>query len=260
MKLSIVIPAYNEEKRIGKTLEEYLKYFKELKKSDNIDFEIVVVINCSTDKTEDIVKNFSKKNSELKYFVLKQKGKGIAIIEGFKDSLKRKNDLIGFVDADMATSPCAYYDLIKNIGNYDGIIGSRYIKGSVVSPKQSFKRIIASRIFNTLIRLLFFLKYNDTQCGAKIFKREAIEKNINLLIITRWAFDVDLLYNLGKNNFKIREYPTVWSDKEYSHVNFLVTGPKMALAIIRLRLINSKFKDFIRLYDKLPEKLKIHKS
>jgi glycosyltransferase involved in cell wall biosynthesis len=248
MKVSIVIPAYNEEKRIGKTLEEYGRFFEQRKKNKELEnFEILVIINNTQDKTEAIVQEKAKKYREIKSFNFKEGGKGFAVIKGFKDALKRNNDLIGFVDADMATSPEAYYELVKNIGKYDGIIASRYIKGAIVKPKQSWQRIIASRVFNLLIRGLFLMPYRDTQCGAKLFKKGVIAKIVDKLIITKWAFDVDLLYRANKEGFKIREFPTNWSDKEYSKINFKRAGPKMGLAVIRLRILNSCFKGFIKL-------------
>jgi glycosyltransferase involved in cell wall biosynthesis len=257
MKLAIIIPAYNEEKRIGNTLKEYLKYFKTLKQKKILDFTIFVIINNTTDNTESIVKTFSKKYKEIKYYNYKEGGKGFAIIEGFKSSLKEKNDLIGFVDADNATSPESYYDLVKNIGDYDGIIASRYIKGAIVKPKQTIQRIIASRMFNILIKILFLMQFNDTQCGAKIFKRKTIEKIINKLSVTKWAFDVDLLYLIKKNKLKVLEHPTIWSDKEYSHINLTKSGSRMVLAILRLRLLNSRLCSLVKFYDGLPEYLKI---
>ena len=249
-KVSIVIPAYNEEKRIGKTLETYSNYFERLRKKRELDYEILIVINNTTDKTEYIVKAWRKKNKKIRYLNLIRGGKGYALIEGFKDALKRDNNLIGFVDADMATSPEYFYDLIKFIDVYDGVIASRYMKGSIIEPKPTIQRLIAKRIFNFLIRIVLFLPYRDTQCGAKIFKRYALEKVLQDISMSQWAFDVDLLYSLKKIGFRIKEIPTKWSDKEYSKINFWKAGPWMALGVIRLRMINSPLKKFVRIYDK----------
>ena len=257
-KVSIIIPAYNEEKRIGETLEEYGKFFSDLKKSGKINSEILIVINNTKDKTEEIVKQKQKKYEIIRYLNFKQGGKGFAITEGFKDALKRDNELIGFVDADMSTSPKAFYDLIENIGDYDGIIASRYLKGAIVKPKQSIQRIFVSRIFNFLVRILFLMNYRDTQCGAKILKRKTMGGIIGELGITQWAFDIDLLYHVNKKKLKVKEHPTVWADKEYSKINFMKAGPRMALAIIRLRLINSKFRFMVKVYDILPGWIKMH--
>jgi glycosyltransferase involved in cell wall biosynthesis len=246
-KLIIIIPAYNEEKRIENTLKEYSKFFGEKERKKEIKYRILVVINNSKDKTEEIVKNYKKRNKKIDYLNFKQGGKGFAIIEGFREALKdRDSSLIGFVDADMATSPEAFYDLAKNIDDFEGIIASRYVKGAVVKPKQSLQRIIVSRVFNFLVRSLFFMKYKDTQCGAKLFKRKAIESIINSLGMTQWSFDVDLLYQLKKRNISVKEYPTIWADKEYSKVNFMKAGPRMALSAVRLRIINSVFEPLLR--------------
>jgi len=254
-KLSIIIPAHNEEKRIGKTLIEYGKFFKNLKKQGILDFEIIVVLNACTDNTLNITKKVKMSVKEIKIFNFGPGGKGFAIIRGFKDALKRKNDLIGFVDADMATKPEAYYDLIKSINNYDGAIASRYIKGAVVKPKQTIQRIIASRIYNLFIRVILGFAYRDTQCGAKIFKNNTIKKILPSLRMSKWAFDADLLYAAKKLRLRIKETPTVWRDMEYSKINFMKSGPWMVLAIIRLRLLNSFLRRSVRIYDRVTEKI-----
>lgn len=234
MKISIIMPAYNEEKRIGNTLKEYCKFFKNLKNKKLLDFEILIVINNTIDRTEEIVKKYHKRYKEVRFLNFKQQGKGFAIIEGFKDALKRKNDLIGFVDADMSSLPDAFYELIKNIKNYDGIIASRQIKGAKI--KKTLKRTIISFTFNFIVRILFFLSYDDTQCGCKLFKREAIESIINKLTETRWIFDIDLLHKLKKKKFKVKEFPTVWEDKQGSKItNFIRTSLQMFLGLIKLR-------------------------
>ncbi|MBX4212392.1 glycosyltransferase [Candidatus Pacearchaeota archaeon] len=257
MKVSIIIPAYNEEKRIGKTLESYSSYFEALRLKKKIDYEFVVVINATKDRTEEIVKKFSKRNSRIKYLNLLKGGKGYAVIEGFRDALKRKSNLIGFVDADMATPPEAFYYLVEHIDSYDGIIASRYIKGSIVKPKPSFSRIISSRIYNILIRTLFFVPYRDTQCGAKLFTRKSLEQTIDSFTMSQWAFDLDVIYHIRKNNFSIKEVPTIWSDKQYSKINFIKAGPKMALGIVRLRLLHSPFKKIVSLYERAKKYLKL---
>jgi len=241
--ISIIIPAHNEEKRINKTLEEYGKFFSNLKKRKEIkDYEIVVVLNGCKDRTIDVVREAAKKIKEIRHIELERPGKGLAIIEGFKDALKGKAEIIGFVDADLATTPESYYDLIRNIKNYDGIIASRYVKGAVVNPKQTATRIIVSRIFNFLVRNLFFLQYKDTQCGAKVFKRKALEKIVPRLGMTQWAFDIDLLYNAKKENFKIKEHPTFWQNKDNSKLNLRRASLQMFFAIVQLRILNSPFK------------------
>ena len=251
-KLSIIIPAYNEEKRISRTLEYYISFF-----SRNIkDFEIIVVLNGCKDHTLAIVKKFINKNKNVKYLDFKEAiGKGAAIVEGFK---KARGDLVGFIDADMATLPNAFYDLINNINNYDGIIASRWMKDSIINAKQPLLKRIGSRGFNFLVRLLFNLNFRDTQCGAKLFKKYAIKDILNDLKLTSWAFDINLLYSLKRKKYKIKETPTEWNAVKASHFNLFRAIPEMFLGLIRLRLIYSRFKFIVSIYDKLPESLKIH--
>jgi len=258
-KLNIIIPAYNEEKRIAKTLDEYGKFFINLKIKKLLNSEIIVVINNTQDKTEEIVKKYQKKYKIIRYLNFKQGGKGFAISEGFKNVLKRKeNSLIGFTDADCSTKPEELYKLYKNIENFDGIIGSRWLKLSIIKTKQKFIRRIMSRSFNLMVRTLFLMPYRDTQCGAKIFKKEALKLIIDRLNITQWSFDVNILYELDKKNLKIKEFPIIWQDDSDSRLNITKVPFEMFFGIIRLRLINSPLKFLINAYDKLPKKLKIH--
>lgn len=248
-KIGIIIPAYNEERRIGKTLEHYSAYFEVLRARRVLDYEVLVMINNTTDGTVNVVKEAMKKNKRISYIDLLKGGKGYAVIEGFKDALRRDNDIVGFVDADMATSPKEFYKLIKNLDGCEGVIASRYVDGAIIHPKPTLQRIIAKRMFNLFVRAVLFLPYRDTQCGAKVFKRSAIMKVIPLIKMSQWAFDVDLLYAARRMRLKIKEIPTVWTDKEYSTINFWSAGPWMALGVLRLRILHSPFRKFIKIYD-----------
>lgn len=241
MKLSIIIPAYNEEARIGKTLENYTKFFNKNLKNK---YEIIVVVNGSTDNTLEVVKKYSVKYKEFKEKI----GKGGAIKQGFKIA---KGDLIGFVDADSSTSPEEFLKLYNNISDYDGIIASRWMKGSVISKKQPFFRILFGRVFNLIVRILFGFKYKDTQCGAKLFKKEAVEKIIDNIGLTKWAFDIDILYLMKRNKLRIKEFPTVWGDNPDSKLKLGKTTKQMALSVVRLRLYYSPFKFIAKAIDKI---------
>lgn len=245
MKLSLIIPAYNEEKRIKKTLEDYVIFLsKKLKK----DFEILVVINNSTDNTLKIVQQLSKKYPQIKYKNYPQKlGKGGALIKGFGIF---KGDLIGFVDADCSTPPHAFYELVEKIDGYDGIIGSRWVKGAKITLRQPISRRIASRGFNIMVRILLGIHTKDTQCGNKLFKKEAIRKVTPELGITMWAFDIDLLHRMKKHHYKIIEIPTEWHDVAESKLDLKRTIPEMFVSTIRLRLIHSPFKFIVTIYDR----------
>ena len=248
--MGIVIPAHNEEKRIEPTIVSYSQFFEKLEKLGLLKYEILIVINGTTDGTEKIVKKYSSKNKNIKYLNLVRGGKGYAVIEGFKYYLERNFDLIGFVDGDLATSPEEYYEIIKEAEITDGAIADRYLPKSVISPKPSVKRLVARRTFNFLIRSLLLIPFGDTQCGAKVFKKRALGAVIQKLNMSQWAFDVELLYNLHKRGFDIKRIPTKWRDKEYSKINFWKAGPWMALGVVRLRILNSPLRRFVKIYDK----------
>jgi glycosyltransferase involved in cell wall biosynthesis len=248
-KLSIVVPVYNEEKRIAGFLDLYLPFFRDICKQGT-QFEIVTVINNSKDRSRKIIESYKAK--EIKILEFKRGGKGFAVIEGFKDALSRDADVIGFVDADAATSPAAFYHLCMHLNNnaVDGVIASRYLPGAIISPAPTLKRRLFSRLYNAVLRSVLILPYRDTQCGAKVFSRKVIQSILPRLSMSQWAFDLELLYVANKHGFRIKEIPTVWADKEYSKVtSFFKTGFMMFLGVLRLRLLNSPFYGLVRVYD-----------
>ncbi len=246
MKLSIIVPAHNEEKRIERTLRAYHKFFIQ-KKQKELDVEIVVVLNGCTDNTLAIVNGIKAKfDKNIIIIDLHQAGKGLAIKAGFANALSRDNNLIGFVDADMATEPEAFFDLVQNINDYDGIVASRYMPGAqIFPPRPWWKRWGSILVYESLVWLLFGLRYYDLQCGAKLFKHEVLEKINPLFTIRQWAFDVELLYLCKKYGFTIKEHPTVWHDQANSKLT-LRAGMRMLGSLFKLRLRYSPFQFLFR--------------
>lgn len=244
-KTAIIIPAYNEEKRIGNTLQNFTTFFGNQVK-------IIVVLNGCKDNTLEVVKEFP-----VEYLNYERAGKGFAIKEGLKYAIEQDYDLIGFTDADLSVTAKYFNNLILSIGEYDGIIANRWLPESIT--KRTLKRKILSKGFNILVRFLFNLPYTDTQCPAKLFKREAIKEIINDLQVNRWEFDIDLLYNIKKKKFKIEQIPVEWEDKAGSKIHLIKTPFQMFSGVLRLRLWYSPLRFLIKLYDKLPDKYKIYK-
>ncbi len=230
MELSIIFPAYNEEKRILPVLDRYYYFFKD--KLDSL-FEFVIIPNNCSDNTLKFVENFSrgKKNIIIRNMPYNV-GKGGAILEGFKLA---NGDLIGFVDSDESTSPEEFYKLYKNMGNFKGIIASRRMKRSLVSPRRDIYKRFSSFLFNIFVRLFFGLNFRDTQCGAKIFRREVIIKFVPISMLNDWAFDIDLLYFCKRNKYPILEFPISWKDSSHSHLTTF-QGVKSVLFLIKYRL------------------------
>ncbi|MBU1203791.1 MAG: glycosyltransferase family 2 protein [Nanoarchaeota archaeon] len=243
IKLSIIIPTWNEEKRLPPTLESYLNFFIPIYGNN---LEIIIMPNNCQDKTVEIIQKFQEKHPQIKYKYLTRPGKGNAVIEGLKLA---QGDLIGFVDADNSTRPKEFYDLVQSIKSHDATIASRWIKGAKINIKQPLKRRIASRGFNFLVRTLFGLQLTDTQCGAKLFKKQAIKHILPELGITEWGFDIDILYQLKRAGYKIREIPTTWYDSPDSRLKIGKVGYQMFLSATRLRLIYSPFKFIVNAYD-----------
>lgn len=233
LELSIIIPAYNEEQRLRKekTLENYAGFFYKIFKNN---FEIIVVLNGCKDNTLEVVQDAAKKFKQIKIEDIGSVGsKGAAIIEGFKLA---SGKLIGFVDADQATKADAFYDLVLKINDYDCIIASRRMKDSIVNPPRTLNRDFSSIGFNLLVKLLFGLNFNDSQCGAKLLKKNACKSILNDIIIKNWAFDVDLLYSLKKKNFRILEVATIWSEKSGTKLTWK-TSYEMFWSLVKLRFL-----------------------
>lgn len=244
MKLSIIVPAHNEEKRLPPMLDAYAAHFIP-KYEDAVEF--IVVVNGSADRTAERVREYAAHHSQVKCMEITEAiGKGGAVMRGFEAA---EGDLIGFADADGATPPEAFEDLVEHIGEADCIIASRRLPGAVVDPPQPLRRRIASRLFNGMVRILFGISITDTQCGAKLLKRAACKAILPAIGVTRWAFDVDLLFKLRRAGFRIAERPTVWRDIGGSQLRIVRASTEMFIAMVRLRLLYSPFRWVVSLYD-----------
>ncbi|HLX95207.1 MAG TPA: dolichyl-phosphate beta-glucosyltransferase [Verrucomicrobiae bacterium] len=231
--LLLLIPAYNEERRIEPVLRDYACFFQEQYHGK---FQIVVVLNGCTDNTLGVVQRVAKEFSSVSYLNFPGRiGKGGALIEGLK--LAPFADLIGYTDADGATPPPAFLELVRHTGEADCVIGSRWLPGAVIHQSQAGNRRFASRTFHLIVQLLFWLNIRDTQCGAKVMKRRAVEKIHPYLRIADMAFDINLLVALKRGGFRILEVPTEWTDQSGSKVVLGQTSLTMFLSAVRVRLI-----------------------
>ncbi len=250
MDLSIIVPAYNEEKRIDDFLSSYLSVLSE---KENLEWEIVVVINNTEDNTEEIVEKYEQiypnriKIVNIPYPI----GKGGALIEGFEVG---EGDFISYVDAD-GSLPAKELLKLFNIAvkrRRAVVFGSRWIPNSLVVPKLSKERWLASRVYNLLVNLLFGLKVKDSQCAAKVVHRNLIKNIKKKLFIADMSFDVNLLYCAKIFGYELLEVPVVWFNKEGSTVgNIVKTGFLMFLSLMRLRLIYSPFKFMVPVGEKI---------
>lgn len=237
-KLSVIIPSYNEEKRISRTLKSVNKYLS----SQNYDYEILVVNDGSTDNTSGVVENLKV---EVKNLVLidnkENHGKGWVTRQGM---LKATGDIRLFMDADNSTTVDQVEKFLPFFEQgYDVVIGSRRIQGSDITVKQPWIRDFLGWTFRTIVHTIVPLGVTDSQCGFKAFSAKASESIFPRQTIFRWAFDVEILTLAKRMKFKIRELPVTWINDAESHVKF--SGMvKMLLEILQIRwnLLTGKYK------------------
>jgi dolichol-phosphate mannosyltransferase len=204
---SLVIPAYNEENRI-KPLFDAIYGF---------DGELIVVCD-GEDGTAEIVDQIAASRPDLNIRCLRfdhRLGKGGGVMAGLREA---KLPLVGYFDADGSTSIGEMKRLFLTLSNADGAIGSRWIPGATLKVRQSIMRQLESRVFNLIIRILFGIHYHDTQCGAKVFKKSAIDAVLPMMISRGFEFDVELLWRLHRQGFHVIEVPIEWQNKGDSRV------------------------------------------
>lgn len=223
--LSVIIPAYNEEERIERTLEDYSKAL-----ASRGDYEIIVVCDGSTDRTAEIAKKYAKVLS-----FPQRLGKGGGVLEGFKVAT---GDVVGFTDADNSLKADQFLRLVDEMEQTGAgcVIADRKSKEAMIIESQYLIRRLASESFNLLFpRLLFGLKIKDSQCGGKIFKKEYIEKVAPQMACMGFEFDVELLWRLKNAGCAIGEVPVIWKDDKGSKFSFKYI-PAMGVNLIRTRL------------------------
>ncbi|HUW86134.1 MAG TPA: dolichyl-phosphate beta-glucosyltransferase [Methanoregula sp.] len=204
---SLVIPAYNEESRI-KPLFDAITGF---------DGELIVVCD-GEDGTADIVDRIAASRPDLNIRCLRfdhRLGKGGGVIAGLEEA---RLPLVGYFDADGSTSIDEMKRLFLTLSTADGAIGSRWMPGATLKVRQSIMRQLESRVFNLIIRILFGIRYHDTQCGAKVFKKSAIDAVLPMMISRGFEFDVELLWRLRRRGCRIIEVPIEWQNKGDSRV------------------------------------------
>ncbi len=222
---SLIIPAYNEEERIGNLLDDILRFDGE-----------IIIISDGADATTSIVSRFTGENSDRNITCISSPvrlGKGGGIARGMKQATR---PYIGFMDADGSTSIEEMNHIFSHLGDADGVIGSRWMPGSMIPIRQGMMRRVQSRIFNILIRILFGLPYADTQCGAKAFRRELIESILDTVQSTGFEFDVELLWRTRNAGFKVIEVPIRWSDRGGSSVR-MTDSIAMITGLLRIRFL-----------------------
>ena len=216
--ISIVIPAFEEAKRLGDSLRLILSYIKK----ENLNAELIVVDDGSKDETAQVANTVFAEFPDLKTKVIRyeqNRGKGFAVRTGLVEA---QGNIALFSDADLSTPIEEMMKLVKPIkdGEYDVAFGSRALDRTLIGTHQPWRREQSGKIFNLMVRTLTGLPFWDTQCGFKAFNMQEFRPLLELMQIDRFGFDVEFLYVAYFKGLRLQEIPVRWNDAEGSKLSF----------------------------------------
>ena len=228
IKIDVVLPVYNEEKLLRKSVIALSKFLKSnIKHKCNI----IIADNGSNDKTLEIAKQLSKKIRNVTYIHLDKKGRGRALRTAWS---KSNSDILSYMDIDLSTDIKSFPIIIDALKNgYDIAMGSRLTKGARV--KRSFERESMSRTYNLLLKIFFLTKVSDAQIGFKAIKKNVAMHIIPLIRNNNWFFDTELLILAEHLRYRIFETPVIWCQYKHSKVKAFKTIIEYIKNIFTLR-------------------------
>lgn len=228
-KLSIVIPAFNEERRLPATLERIAAYINVSGRAT----EVIVVDDGSADRTIGVAESFREKLSGLRVVSNgRNRGKGYSVRNGFTESL---GEIVLFTDADLSAPIEETDKLLAKMDGYDVAIGSRAVNRDLIEVHESKFRELAGIIFNGIVRLILRLPFVDTQCGFKAFQREKCKIIFEQQTIERFGFDPELLYLARHHGLRTAEVAVRWAHSPATKVNMLRDSVQMFLDVVIIR-------------------------
>ena len=230
--LSIVIPAFNEEKRLGDTLDRILSFSAE----KGIDSEIIIIDDGSSDATATIGGKYSHLHDGVRLIRNEENmGKGFSIRRGF---LASRAQLVLVTDADLS-APIEEFEALLNVMrsfNHDIVIGSRGVDPAKIEIKQPWLRRTMGKVFNRVVRSLTGLPFKDTQCGFKLLVREKVKPIIEIMKVDRFSYDVELLFLARTFGLRIAEVPVVWRDSRATRVRMIQDSMNMVWDVAKIRM------------------------
>jgi dolichyl-phosphate beta-glucosyltransferase len=231
LDLSVVIPAYNEERRLPATLDRIVKYLH----SRPYKAEIIVVDDGSTDGTAAFVMSSRQKLPELRLISNgRNRGKGFSVRHGM---LEARGELALFTDADLST-PIEEADKLFSAlrdQRYDVAIGSRAVDRSLIEVHQSAIRELAGIFFNRMVRWIIGIPFSDTQCGFKAFRTQKARVIFEQQRIERFGFDPEILFLAKRHRLRVAEVPVRWSHDVATKVNVVADGIRMLFELLVIR-------------------------
>ncbi len=234
--LSVVIPAYNEDKRISDTLVKIRDYL------DRQDYssEIIVVSDGCTDATDLYATTSLKTWPNFRLLSrIENKGKGYSVKEGI---LQSRGNFILFTDADLSAPIEELTNFLPWIDEFDVLIGSRALPESNIQIHQPFFREFMGKTFNLFVQLLVLRGIKDTQCGFKLFRRQAALDIFHRIKLTRFGFDVEVLHVSQKLGYSIKQLPVVWRNSPESRVHVIKSSAEMFFNLFRIKFLHRSLK------------------
>ena len=234
--ISIVIPAYNEEKRIRDSLLKTCAYMSD----SGMEYEIIVVDDGSSDGTSLIVESMSADSPKVRLVRYeKNRGKGHALRTG---ALVAKGDFVLVMDADLSTPMEEIWKLMPYLakGEYDIAIGSRALALSDIIRKQPWWRRGMGKMFNKIVKVLVIGDFSDTQCGFKLFTGDVARNLFMEAKIDRFAYDVEILVRAKRKGYGIKEVPIRWINSPESRVDPMKDSLQMLADLVRIRFTVGK--------------------
>lgn len=229
VELSVVVPAYNEEQRLGRTLDSMWRGLRRRFSS----FELIVVDDGSTDGTARVVEAFAYDHREVRLLrYARNRGKGYAVRHGVMASHGR---WVLFSDADQSTPLREVRKLLKRLEDHDIAIGSRAIRDAHIIQSQPFYRVLMGKTFNKLVQLLAVPGIRDTQCGFKCFRGGVARQLFGACRIDGFSFDVEVLYAARRMGFSIAEVGILWKNSPESKVHPVRHSLQMLRDLLRIR-------------------------
>lgn len=226
MRISVVIPAFNEGLVIAQTIEKIQKYLT----TQTMGGEIIVVDDCSTDNT--LSELYKIKNIKV-LRNLKNHGKGYSVRKGV---LAATGDWILFMDADNSTDISELDNFQKYLETHDILIASRALPESKIVVNQNKIKVLFGRLGNLVIRLLIDRRIKDSQCGFKLFNKK-VQPLFEKITINGFGFDFEIIWLVKKHHFKIKEIPVTWVNDYSSSVKWW-HYPKVFLEVFKVRINN----------------------
>jgi dolichyl-phosphate beta-glucosyltransferase len=238
IKLSVVIPTYNEEKRFQKGFDHYYSYFKRQKYS----WELIFVNDGSTDMTLNLMKKIAGSKSNIKIISYSPNhGKGYAIVQGIKAA---RGTYVLFTDIDHSVPIATIESFYKYFEkDFKVVIGSRRVKGAQILVHQHPIREFLGSGFTLLVRFLVDWRIRDATCGFKAFENSVAKKIFKKITIYSWAFDAEILFIAKKFRLKLAQAPVEWSDVMGSKVSLEKDIIRSLFGLFKIRLndLNGKY-------------------